>query len=113
MRAKVIKAFPGVMDGAIHPRQIEVGEIIEGDLARVAIDEKWAKEISGGDDETSPKPKRGKKATASSSGDELDDLSDADFGKVVHAELVPDEIPQDADRAAVTAVIRAKRQQGE
>lgn len=112
MRAKVIKAFPGVVDGAIHPCQIEVGEIIEGDLARVAIDEKWAKEVSGGDDETLPKAKRGKKP-ASSSGDELDDLSDADFVKVVHAELVPADIPDDADRAAVTAIIRAKRQQGE
>ncbi|TPM92721.1 hypothetical protein [Mesorhizobium sp. B2-1-3A] len=44
MRAKVIQAFPGAPDGAIHPRQIEVGEVIEGDLARVAVDQKWAEE---------------------------------------------------------------------
>ncbi|MCV3209609.1 hypothetical protein OHD62_17345 [Mesorhizobium sp. YC-39] len=108
MRAKVTKAFRGAPDGAIHPRQIEVGEIIEGDLARVAIDENWAKEVKGA--EPSSKAKRGKN---SATADELDDLSDADFVKVVHAELVPADIPQDADRAAVTAIIRAKRQQGE
>lgn len=37
MRAKVTKAFPGVEDGKIYPRDIAIGEIISGDLAREAI----------------------------------------------------------------------------
>jgi hypothetical protein len=45
MRAKVTEAFNGVPDGRIHPRQIAVGEIIDGDLAAVAVREKWADEL--------------------------------------------------------------------
>ena len=39
MKARVIKAFVGAPDGALHPRQFEVSELVEGDLARVAIAE--------------------------------------------------------------------------
>jgi hypothetical protein len=63
MRAKVTEAFNGVPDGRIHPRQIAVGEIIDGDLAAVAIREKWAEETA--DEAPAPaaaKPKaKGKK----------------------------------------------------
>ncbi len=37
MRARVTKAFPGVEDGQVHPRPIEIGETISGDLAREAV----------------------------------------------------------------------------
>ncbi len=45
MRAKVTKAFPGVEDGKIYPRDIAVGETVTGDLARAAVEAKWADEI--------------------------------------------------------------------
>ncbi|MDO8974337.1 hypothetical protein [Reyranella sp.] len=45
MKAKVIKAFMGAPDGALHPRQFEVSELVEGDLARVAVAEGWAEAL--------------------------------------------------------------------
>jgi hypothetical protein len=45
MQAKVLKAFPGRPDAEIMTRTIEVGETIDGDLAAVAVREKWAEEI--------------------------------------------------------------------
>lgn len=45
MHAKVIVAFQGRIDSEVMPRQIEVGELIHGDLAAVAVREKWAKEV--------------------------------------------------------------------
>jgi len=44
IRAIVTKEFPGVEDGKVYPRQIEIGEEISGSLAVTAIGEKWAKE---------------------------------------------------------------------
>ena len=43
MKATVTKAFPGRPDNEVMTREIKVGEIIDGDLAAVAIKEKWAK----------------------------------------------------------------------
>ena len=37
MKAVVIKSFPGAIDGQIYPRQFTEGDVIEGELARVAI----------------------------------------------------------------------------
>jgi hypothetical protein len=45
MQAKVTKEFRGRPDGEPLVRTIGVDEIIEGDLAVVAVREKWAKEI--------------------------------------------------------------------
>lgn len=45
MKAKVVKAFPGRPDHEALTRTIEVDEIIEGELAGVAVRENWAKEI--------------------------------------------------------------------
>jgi len=45
MKAKVIKEFPGRPDHEALTRTIEVGETVEGDLAAVAVREKWAEEI--------------------------------------------------------------------
>lgn len=44
MKAKVIKAFPGRPDNEISTREIKEGEIIDGDLADVAVSEGWAEE---------------------------------------------------------------------
>lgn len=45
MKAKVTKSFAGVDDGTVLPRQINVGEVISGELAAVAVREKWAEEV--------------------------------------------------------------------
>lgn len=45
-KAIVTKTFPGVRDGEVYPLQHEMGGIIEGDLAEVAIDNGWAVEES-------------------------------------------------------------------
>jgi len=45
MRAKVTTAFPGRPDREVKTRTIEVGEIIDGELAEVAVREKWAEEV--------------------------------------------------------------------
>jgi hypothetical protein len=45
MKAKVTQTFQGVPDGQIHTREIAPGEVIEGDLAAVAVREKWAEEV--------------------------------------------------------------------
>ncbi len=55
MQAKVTKGFSGCPDGEVMARMIAVDETITGDLAKVAVDEGWAEEIS-------EKPARGKKS---------------------------------------------------
>lgn len=44
-KAEVVVAFDGAPDGAVYPRTHAPGEIIEGDLAAVAVREGWAKPI--------------------------------------------------------------------
>jgi len=44
MKAKVIKEFPGRPDHEALTRTITVGEIVEGELAAVAVREEWAVE---------------------------------------------------------------------
>jgi hypothetical protein len=45
MKAKVTTEFRGKRDGAPQVELIKVGEIITGELAKVAVDEQWAEEI--------------------------------------------------------------------
>lgn len=45
MAAKVTKEFPGRPDHESAVRQIKVGEIIHGELAAVAVAQKWAEEV--------------------------------------------------------------------
>lgn len=47
LEGKVIVPFPGVKDGEIYPTKFIVGDTVTGDLARVAIEEKWAKPVGG------------------------------------------------------------------
>lgn len=51
MQAKVKKAFPGRADKEVKTRTFEIGEIIEGDLAAVAVGEGWAAEIEPENDD--------------------------------------------------------------
>ncbi|KPF47074.1 hypothetical protein [Rhizobium sp. AAP43] len=45
MEAKVTKSFPGRPDDEVMTRQFEVGDIVKGDLARVAVENGWAEEV--------------------------------------------------------------------
>jgi hypothetical protein len=45
MKAKVTKEFAGRPDGEALSRTVKVGEVIVGDLAAVAVREKWADEV--------------------------------------------------------------------
>lgn len=45
MKAKVTEEFRGRRDDAPQVELIKVGEIVEGELAKVAVDQKWAAEI--------------------------------------------------------------------
>lgn len=49
MKATVVKAFPGRPDHEVMTRPIAVGEVIEGDLADVAVCNGWAEEVSDRD----------------------------------------------------------------
>jgi hypothetical protein len=48
MDAKVTKAFDGVPDGQVMTRRFAIGETVSGDLARVAVENGWAKTPSKG-----------------------------------------------------------------
>ena len=58
MKARVIKVFVGAPDGALHPRQFEVSELVEGDLARVAVAEEWAEALGAAPTEQEPPRRR-------------------------------------------------------
>lgn len=61
MKAKVTKLFKGQPDYDLVPRDICVGEVITGDLARVAVEQDWADEISEAPAKVAkPAKKRGK-----------------------------------------------------
>jgi hypothetical protein len=60
MEVIVIQEFKGAVDGDIHPRPIKVDERITGDLAQVALDNGWAREVG----EKAKKPSRDKMLTA-------------------------------------------------
>lgn len=42
MKAIVQIPFRGVRDGEHHPSDLKPGDVIDGDLARVALEEGWA-----------------------------------------------------------------------
>jgi len=56
MKAIVEKSFRGLEDGAAQVRTIQRGETIGGDLAKVAVDNGWAKEVK--DEPAAPKGKK-------------------------------------------------------
>lgn len=66
MKAKVVKAFPGRPDNEVMTRIVEVGEVIEGELAAVAVREEWAEEVEEvealpkAEDNGDPQPDLGK-----------------------------------------------------
>lgn len=58
LKAVVTQEFPGRPDHDSLPRTIKVGEEITGELAQVAIDNKWAKEVAV----SAPRPRTVRKA---------------------------------------------------
>lgn len=56
MKAIVTKSFPGCADGDRHTQTFKEGQIITGDLAKVAIENGWAEEQGAG--EKAKKPER-------------------------------------------------------
>lgn len=42
MRVVVTVAFSGAPDGTVYPREFAPGDVVEGDLAAVALREGWA-----------------------------------------------------------------------
>ena len=66
MKAKVTQAFDGVPDGKVHPVTFNPGDEVEGELAKVAVANKWARKIGAA------RKRGGKKAdeSAAKSGDE-------------------------------------------
>lgn len=58
MKAKVTWAFPGRPDDEAMPRTIHQNEIIEGDLAAVAVKEGWARKVPDNVAVTAAKKKR-------------------------------------------------------
>lgn len=45
-KAKVTTAFPGVKDEEVYPTNFKVGDVVEGELAKVAVENKWAEPVS-------------------------------------------------------------------
>lgn len=62
MKAKVTKEFAGRPDGEVLTRTLTEGEIIEGDLAEVAIGLGWAKPAEEASAKETNAPARTKKA---------------------------------------------------
>lgn len=58
MKATVTTAFPGRRDNSGESETFAVGAIIEGDLARVAIDNKWAEKLGDETEVGSPDEKQ-------------------------------------------------------
>ena len=58
MQAKVTKPFKGAPDGTAQSVQFNPGDVIEGDLARVAVENGWAR--------TKPKKKDTARPTSAS-----------------------------------------------
>ncbi len=45
MKAITTVEFKGVADGEIHPKTFKVDDPVAGDLAKVAVENKWAREV--------------------------------------------------------------------
>lgn len=58
MNATAITAFYGAKDGELYPTRFEPGDLIEGELAAIAVREKWAEETALEPDEGRNSPRR-------------------------------------------------------
>ncbi|MCW5738035.1 MAG: hypothetical protein KIS73_28190 [Enhydrobacter sp.] len=58
MNATAITTFYGAKDGELYPTRFELGDLIEGELAEIAVREKWAEETGLEPDEGRNSPRR-------------------------------------------------------
>jgi hypothetical protein len=58
MNATTITTFYGARDGELYPTRFEPGDLIEGELAEIAVREKWAEETALEPDERPNSPRR-------------------------------------------------------
>jgi hypothetical protein len=58
MNATAITTFYGAKDGELYPTRFEPGDLIEGELAEIAVREKWAEETALEPDEGRNSPRR-------------------------------------------------------
>ena len=49
MEAVIKVPFKGVPDGKVYPKTFAIGDQITGNLARVAVEQGWAKEVGSSD----------------------------------------------------------------
>lgn len=70
MKAIVTKQFPGRPDNEVMTRPIEVGEVITGSLAEVAVSEGWAEEEGAGSRKSSPKKAKAAKSDNDKDGED-------------------------------------------
>jgi hypothetical protein len=58
MNATAIATFYGARDGELYPTRFEPGDLIEGELAEIAVREKWAEETGPEPTEERNSPRR-------------------------------------------------------
>lgn len=56
MKAKVTKPFNGAKDGEVYPTAFKAGDVVEGELAKVAVEQKWADPVKDLVKEEAEKP---------------------------------------------------------
>jgi len=99
MKATVTKAFPGRPDHEVMTREIKVGEIIDGDLAHVAIENNWAeKHVSG----------KGSDADAGDAHTDLEKLTVAELKALAEQKKI--DIGTAIKKAEIIAAIQAASQ---
>jgi hypothetical protein len=58
MNATAITTFYGARDGEVYPTRFDPGDLVEGQLAEIAVREKWAEEAAFEADEGRNSPRR-------------------------------------------------------
>ncbi|MCW5705249.1 MAG: hypothetical protein KIT82_22045 [Bradyrhizobium sp.] len=58
MNARVITPFYGARDGELYPTRFEPGDLIEGELAEIAVRGRWAEETGSEPAEGRNSPRR-------------------------------------------------------
>jgi hypothetical protein len=58
MKATALTTFDGARDGDLYPTRFRPGDLIEGNLAEIAVRENWAREIEPEPAEEHRQPRR-------------------------------------------------------
>lgn len=107
-QAKVVKPFKGAPDGEVYPVEFKEGDVVRGDLARVAIENKWAKEISEKPERKSrEKPAADAPKTAADLLKAQKGMKADDFMAAAEA-ILGDEMPEDDSDVEAALQLRAE-----